>query len=82
MRRDNVMGNKYHKVTKTFYENGVATREQISLERIKIEDALWYDKKNDAEAKAVVKLIKRLFYEYKCQYYVMDSKGRYKCPLI
>ena len=22
-----------------------------------------------------VKLIKRLFYEYKCQYYVMDSKG-------
>jgi hypothetical protein len=29
-----------------------------------------------------VKLIKRLFYEYKCQYYVMDSKGRYKCPLI
>ena len=29
-----------------------------------------------------VKLIKRLFYEYKCEYYVMDSKGGHTPPCI
>ena len=38
--------------------------------------------KNGMNSLEQVVLIKRLFYEYKCSYYVMDSKGGYTPPCI
>ena len=37
---------------------------------------------NGVNAVKQVEMIKRLFYDFKCTYYVMDSKGKQKCPLI